>query len=68
MSTGKWKGLRLGTQDKLPVLERIARQKDAAYILLQQGKITDMIDKLKVVVRLQNNYEKFTGREVPKNY
>jgi len=65
MSSGKWKGLRLGTQDKLPMFERIARQKEAAYIYLQQGNIDVMLGKLKIVARLQNDYESFIGREVP---
>lgn len=65
MSSGKWKGLRLGTQDGLPVLERIARQKDAAYILMLQGNVPDMVRKLQTVVKMQDSYENFTGREVP---
>jgi len=65
MSSGKWKGLRLGTQDGLPVLERIARQKESAHIALLEADIPAMMRKLQTVVKMQNNYENFTGREVP---
>lgn len=63
-----WKGLRLGTNDKLPVHEHIAREKDAAYVYMQLGNIPEMVKKLTIVARMQNNLSSLSGKEVPAFY
>ena len=61
----KWKGLYLGTNDHVPVLEKIAREKDAAYVYMQLGNIKEMLRKLNITLRMQQNYSNFSKKEVP---
>lgn len=63
-----WKGLRLGTNDKLPVYEHIAREKDAAYVYMQLGNVSEMVKKLSIVARMQNNLSSLSGKEAPAFY
>lgn len=61
-----WNGLNLDTTNRdIPILERIARQKDAAYVYMQMGDISSMLSKLHTVVNMQNNYSNFSKKDVP---
>lgn len=62
----KWKGLYLATNDRsIPVLEKIAREKDAAYVYMQLGNVEDMLKKLQITIRMQEAYSTFSKRETP---
>lgn len=65
MSSGKWKGMSLGTNQKLSALEKIARQKDAAYIFMQLGNIPAMLSKLHMTLKMQENYSNFSKKDIP---
>lgn len=66
--TRKWKGLRIGTNDKLPVHEHIAREKDAAYVYMQLGNVSEMVKRLSTVARMQDNLSALSGKETPAFY
>jgi hypothetical protein len=61
-----WNGLNLDTTNRdLPMLERIARQKDAAYVYMQMGDVSSMVSKLITLAKMQDNYSAFCKNEVP---